>query len=368
MGDVLTTYIDRNGFFNTISIGGWLVSGSFQDPSQMSGIHHFIEHMIFNQENVRRKANQLKEKGAVYNAFTSHELTCFYVNCIPSDYHIGMEFINEILKGTHDFWKDTTFENERNIVLNEIEYGMNKVELVKYGLLAKIFREARYAKPITGDVNSVRSFTSAFIQTEYEKIYNGSHKFITVSGRTKEMEQNKPVHKEEFRFDPIEIKGPEEYASLDFDGPDGYCYYGVALYIPKRFRMEGQNYAFYLKNEMLKILREKLGAVYRIDSSNMNFYSGMVSFWIVKVKKELLPTVREQLNLIFSYHEEDLVNRLKNQQLQFSNYNCIRSDNVVSRMLNQGYLLTILKDENQQMEFNNFLSYIAEGKYYEFCT
>src|SRR5436190_8093962 len=65
----------------SVSIGIWVGVGSRYEPEEISGVCHFIEHLLF-KGTKRRSARQISEAvegiGGSLNAFTSEEITCFH--------------------------------------------------------------------------------------------------------------------------------------------------------------------------------------------------------------------------------------------------------------------------------------------------
>ena len=63
----------------SVSIGIWVGVGSRYEPEEISGVCHFIEHLLF-KGTKRRSARQISEAvegiGGSLNAFTSEEITC----------------------------------------------------------------------------------------------------------------------------------------------------------------------------------------------------------------------------------------------------------------------------------------------------
>src|SRR5271155_5523836 len=65
----------------SVSLGLWVGVGGRYEPAELSGVCHFIEHLLFKGTR-RRSARQISQAvegiGGYLNAFTSEEHTCFY--------------------------------------------------------------------------------------------------------------------------------------------------------------------------------------------------------------------------------------------------------------------------------------------------
>ena len=102
------------------AVGFFTRTGSRDETPQVSGVSHFLEHMLF-KGTERLSALEVNEafdrRGAQFNAFTSEEQTVFYASVLP-------EFLLEIT----DLWaelmrpslRDDDFDMEKNVIKEEI--------------------------------------------------------------------------------------------------------------------------------------------------------------------------------------------------------------------------------------------------------
>ncbi|MFS8541544.1 MAG: insulinase family protein, partial [Tissierellales bacterium] len=72
-------------YVNSVSIGVFINTGTVNESTEINGISHFIEHMLFKGTNTRT-ARQIAEEfdriGGELNAFTSKENTCYYAKVL----------------------------------------------------------------------------------------------------------------------------------------------------------------------------------------------------------------------------------------------------------------------------------------------
>src|ERR1700733_13519935 len=65
----------------SVSLGIWVGVGGRYEPAEISGVSHFIEHLLF-KGTKKRSAREISQAvegiGGYLNAFTSEESTCFY--------------------------------------------------------------------------------------------------------------------------------------------------------------------------------------------------------------------------------------------------------------------------------------------------
>src|SRR3954453_18653631 len=79
----------------SVSLGIWVRIGSRYEPERISGISHFIEHLLF-KGTKKRSAKQISQDvegiGGYLNAFTSEENTCYHSKAGPHPFHKFLDF------------------------------------------------------------------------------------------------------------------------------------------------------------------------------------------------------------------------------------------------------------------------------------
>src|SRR2546426_2056664 len=73
----------------SVSVGIWIRTGSRREPSELNGISHFIEHMLF-KGTERRTAEEIARSmdsvGGMLDAFTAKELVCFNARVLDEQF------------------------------------------------------------------------------------------------------------------------------------------------------------------------------------------------------------------------------------------------------------------------------------------
>ena len=116
----LTIIGEVNPKAQSASVGFFVRSGSRDESPAISGVSHFLEHMMFKGTDTLTalEVNETFDRlGAKFNAFTSEENTVYYAAVLP-----------EYLEQVSDLWmqlmrpslRDDDFEMEKNVILEEI--------------------------------------------------------------------------------------------------------------------------------------------------------------------------------------------------------------------------------------------------------
>lgn len=105
----------------SVSIGFWIGVGGRYESARVSGISHFMEHLLF-KGTKRRSSRQIKEaiegSGGAINAFTDEEFTCALAKVQPKNLGVAVEILSDMLLAPALAPKE--IERERSVVLEEI--------------------------------------------------------------------------------------------------------------------------------------------------------------------------------------------------------------------------------------------------------
>ncbi len=104
----------------SMAIGFFVRTGSRDETAEVSGVSHFLEHMVF-KGTPRRSALDVNREfdriGAHYNAFTSEENTVFYAAILPEYVAQAVDVLSDILRPS---LRGDDFDMEKNVIIEEI--------------------------------------------------------------------------------------------------------------------------------------------------------------------------------------------------------------------------------------------------------
>src|SRR5256885_2890839 len=102
------------------AVGFFVRTGSRDETPEVSGVSHFLEHMVFKGTPNRTAldVNQDFDRiGAHYNAFTSEENTVFYAAILPEYLPEAVDILADILRPS---LRGEDFELEKKVIIEEI--------------------------------------------------------------------------------------------------------------------------------------------------------------------------------------------------------------------------------------------------------
>lgn len=94
--------------------------GSSQEPEDLRGLFHTIEHMIFkgtSKHNTKQLIEKFTKIGAYFNAYTSKRLTCYVVNCLTEHVDLCLHYLFEML--FHSTFPKKAMVKEQQVIREE---------------------------------------------------------------------------------------------------------------------------------------------------------------------------------------------------------------------------------------------------------
>ncbi len=112
---------DRMDSVETVSLGVWVNAGTRNEPAEVNGVSHLLEHMAFKGTDRRSAldiAAEIEDVGGQLNAYTSRETTVYYATVLKENLELGLDIVSDIL--LHSTFDDKELARERAVVLQEI--------------------------------------------------------------------------------------------------------------------------------------------------------------------------------------------------------------------------------------------------------
>jgi predicted Zn-dependent peptidase len=110
----------------SVALGIWLNAGGRYETEKLSGVSHFLEHLVFRGTR-KRTARQIKESieglGGMLNAFTAEEFTCYFVKIPARHLELSLDVLSDMVLNAKLDQQD--IERERTVILEEIKMYMD---------------------------------------------------------------------------------------------------------------------------------------------------------------------------------------------------------------------------------------------------
>lgn len=143
---------------HTAALGFFVRTGARDEPGELMGVSHFLEHMMFkgsetrNAEQVNRDFDDL---GANHNAFTTGELTAYYAHVLPERTNAALGILADILQPA---LRAKDFDEEKGVIIEEIAMYADQPFWVGY---ERMMEELYRGHPLSHRVLGTKATVSA---------------------------------------------------------------------------------------------------------------------------------------------------------------------------------------------------------------
>ncbi len=189
---LVTEHLDN---FRSVSMGIWVKVGSRHENLPISGVSHFLEHMLFKGTAIRSAldiALAIDQVGGEFNAFTTREYTCFHLLILDRDYRLGLEILTDIL--LHSVFKTLELDRERKVILQEIAMVEETPEELVHDLFFEmVYGHLGLGQPILGTPASVQAMTRQKLKRYFLQHYQPGEVIVSVAGNIEHQEVKKAI-------------------------------------------------------------------------------------------------------------------------------------------------------------------------------
>lgn len=218
-----------------------------------SGVAHFLEHKLFEREDLPNPFSFFSKSGSDVNASTSIMYTNYY--CIGNSfYEYNLAYMLNWLQKV--FIDDVKIEKEKGIITEEAKMHDDNpdrflTEKVKYNT----FLNDPYGFKVIGEYSDINSITTNDLQISFDSFYRPDNMFLVVVGNF-EIEKTINIIKEELKnfknpstkIEKIKVAEPDEvrnsYEELKMNVP--ICKFAMNYKINKKlFKMDDYKLSIY---------------------------------------------------------------------------------------------------------------------------
>lgn len=295
----LRVVVEQMSGFTSVSFNIYVGIGSIYEDETNQGISHLIEHMLFKGTKNRSAfqiAEDLKNIGALYNAFTSKTDTSFYSKTITEYTEKSVEILSDML--LNSAFNEKELAKEKKVVIEEMKmYKDDPGSLCNELADTNFYKDSPYASNIIGTKKSVMGISRQDIIDYMAKNYVPQNIVLSFAGNITYEEAIRLVEKYfnpllqgenhiEKRFTKKLVRPQNPIAKLRFkdNAQSELClmYPLVDMYDDKRHIALVLNHAWgssaNMGSRLFQIIREKMGLVYSIYSSvSTSEYGGDLS-------------------------------------------------------------------------------------------
>lgn len=283
-----TVIMEKSERVQSAALGIWVRAGASDEWDEVSGVSHFIEHMMF-KGTKNRTAKQIAEDvdkiGGVFNAFTGKEATCYYIKTLSSNICRGAEILLDMLTGSK--FDQEEMDRERQVICEEIKMVKDTPDDDVYDTISELVAGGNpLGRSILGTPESLAGIDRSRLVDYRDQMYARDSIVVAVAGnfdeeaieeifedRLTSLRDKKP--KKEIQLKPyqqsfnVKVRDIEQ-THICLATP------GVALDDPRYYAFVLLNSIFggSMSSRLFQNIREQKGLAYSVCS--MNLFS---SYW-----------------------------------------------------------------------------------------
>lgn len=160
--------------------------GSRYESKEINGASHFIEHLMFKGTKRRPDSQTISKEldryGADYNAFTSKDVTAYYIKMDAAKTALAADMLHDML--FHSKYDPTEIDRERNVILEEINmYEDNPRMHIEDLIEEELFPNSTLGWNIAGPRDVIRQVTPKQLTDYRDAYYIPSRMCVAVSGK-----------------------------------------------------------------------------------------------------------------------------------------------------------------------------------------
>ena len=168
----------------SVVLGIWVNVGSRDEPREMAGVSHFVEHLMFKgtrKRTAREIAEALDAVGGQLNAFTTKEYTCYYARVADEHFDLALDILADMVLESRFAAED--INRERNVIAEEIKmYEDTPDELVHDVFATTIWQDHALGQPVIGRAGVIENLTRDQIMSYYQAHYVPANLVVAVAG------------------------------------------------------------------------------------------------------------------------------------------------------------------------------------------
>ena len=167
-----------------VSVWVWYHVGGRNEVPGTTGMSHFLEHMLFKGTPLHPKGDLdklLARYGAMWNAFTSEDVTCYFETVPKERYLTALELEADRMRNALIAVEET--EAERTVIVSEREgYENDPSFLLGEELQAVAFSRHPYGQGVIGSKEEIQLMTRDGLYAHYRRFYSPSNAYVVLVG------------------------------------------------------------------------------------------------------------------------------------------------------------------------------------------
>ena len=168
---------------HTSAVGVFVRTGARDEPTELMGVSHFLEHMMF-KGSATRTATEVNDAfnaiGADANAFTSSEMTAYHAHSLPEQLERSTCLVLDLLRPA---LRQADFDEEKGVILEEIAmYDDNPFWVVYERAIEAYYRGHPLSHRVLGTRESITALLRDQMHGYFSSRYSPGSSVLVAAG------------------------------------------------------------------------------------------------------------------------------------------------------------------------------------------
>ena len=168
----------------SVTLGVWVGVGARDEPIELSGASHFLEHLVFKgtpRRSAREIAEVIEAVGGDMNAHTGRESTAYYTRLPAEQVGLAVEIMGDVL--TEPSFRPNEVDSERRVILEEILMHLDMPDSMVHTLLSEaLFPDHPLGREVAGTRETVEVLTRDQIADFFAGWYTSDNMVVVAAG------------------------------------------------------------------------------------------------------------------------------------------------------------------------------------------
>lgn len=179
----LDVVAECNDEARSMALGFFVKTGARDETSEVAGVSHFLEHMVFKGTPTRSADDvnrEFDEMGAHYNAFTSEEKTVYYAAVLPEYLRPALGLLADIMRPS---LREEDFNTEKKVIIEEIQMYADQPPFgADDHVRAVHFGKHPLGHSVLGTVDSVSKLSVDAMRDYFQRRYSPKNIALVAAG------------------------------------------------------------------------------------------------------------------------------------------------------------------------------------------
>ncbi len=192
VSDLRLTYLDNGLTVATervpgalsVATGVWVGVGARDEPDELSGVSHFLEHLLFKgtpSRSAQDISRTIDRHGGDINAFTTKEYTAYYCRLPARHLTVSTELLGDVV--SNPCLSDEDVDTERQVILEEIAMDDDMPDDVVHRAFGEqLFPDHPLGRDTAGAVETVEAISGLDIRDFFATRYTADSMVVSIAG------------------------------------------------------------------------------------------------------------------------------------------------------------------------------------------